>query len=132
MIELIDKLNICKTMLQKHQPIDFTSTVVDMNVISFFNSKNIKTLQSLIVDPCNGSYKNLNYIVMLLTDMKTTEHSVHGSLFKALKNYIDLYTDAVNGTLDIETNLFLTKDGFENEELIYTAFALVLISKHRQ
>ena len=132
MVELINGLTSCKNKLLKHQPVDLVSSITDMNPVSFFNSKNIKTLQKMIVDPDKGGYLNLNYLTMLLVDFKMQSHSTRDTLFTALKNYIELYTDAIDKTSDIETNLFLTENGFENEELIFTAFALVLIHKHKQ
>ncbi|RLF08136.1 MAG: hypothetical protein DRJ64_01610 [Thermoprotei archaeon] len=135
MIEMIDKLNECKDSLQKSQPTEFIAVIKDMNIISFFSSKNITTLEKMINNSANGSYDNLKYLIMLKTDLELTMHSSGISMWEMVLKYATLYMTTLSKTNNIKTSLFLDTDSTgaikKINDLVTAAFALMLIFKHK-
>ena len=132
MLEIVDSFKTCRALLNKTQPTDMINELYDMNTVSFFNSKNIKRLNEIISDPCDGSYRNLNYLTTILCDIKTMEHSKHETVFGALYSYVISFCSTINKTIGIEKNLFITDKDINNKELIYVMFGIVLVNKHKK
>lgn len=137
MVEFINNLEHVKKSLSKLQTTDTISVIIDMNLVSFFSSKNLKTINDLITDSGNGSYAMLRYMTIFKSHLDNTEYK-NGTLFDYLKSYVISYIKNLRNVDGIETSLFVDKKiNVVNKELegvndlAITAFALILINKNK-
>jgi len=137
MVEFINNLEHVKKSLSKLQTTDTISVIIDMNLVSFFSSKNLKTVNDLITDSGNGGYTMLRYMTIFKSHLDNTEYK-NDTLFNYLKGYVISYIKNLRNVDGIETSLFVDKKiNVVNKELegvddlAITAFALILINKNK-
>jgi hypothetical protein len=131
MEEMLKGISRIKESMVHNQPVDLLTIVYDMNPIGFFSERNLMTIENLMKEDAGGLYSNLNYVIMLTTNLKTTTHSGYGTLYDALKNYVGTYLDAVEEVCPETISGMVVPDDYTiaDTDIPVTLFGLLLSKK---